>query len=147
MKATISTHTSQNTVMVECPSPFDSDSHEDIEMALAEIRKRGCRHIILNFQHITYIDSLGLGRLFLWYHRLQNVDIRLSLVSPQAVVRDLVIAAHLHEIIPVFGSFEEAAFLNESPPPISDGPDTRSRTPHPPWHPHAPRSARSLKQT
>jgi len=105
---TVHEHSSQRTTILELSECFDTTSQRELEAALVEIREMGSWHVMLNFRHISYIDSAGLGQLFLWYHNLRHLNIRLSIMSPQLTVRHLLVAAHLQDIIPIFESCEEA---------------------------------------
>ena len=68
----------------------------------------GCQHIVLNFSEITWIDSTGLGQLFLWYHNMRLKHVHISIVSPQPTVKDLLESTHLSEIVPIYRSEKEA---------------------------------------
>lgn len=67
-----------------------------------------CQHIILDFMGITGIDSVGLGLLYLWYHKLQPQNIGLSIVGPSPNVRTALEGCHLPDCIPVYASEHEA---------------------------------------
>lgn len=105
---TVREHIRQDTKVLELSGRFDYDSKLGLEAAILGAQEMGCHHIILNFSNITWIDSMGLGQMFLWYHRMKPEGIRLSIVSPQAHVRELIECANLPLVIPVFQSEEEA---------------------------------------
>jgi len=105
---TVREHVRQDTKVLELSGRFDSQSKLGIEVAILGAQEIGCHHIVLNFSNITWIDSVGLGQMFLWYHRLNTKRIRLSIVSPQAPVRELLEFANLPQIVPVYQSEEEA---------------------------------------
>lgn len=79
-----------------------------LEALIAEAETNQCRHVILNFSDITWIDLGGLGQVFVWYHNLKANQVRLSIVSPQPMVRQLLESANLPEIIPIYQSVPEA---------------------------------------
>jgi anti-anti-sigma factor len=105
---TVREHVLQDTKILELSGRFDYQSKLGIEVAILGAQEIGCRHIVLNFSNITWIDSVGLGQMFLWYHRLKPERIRLSIVSPQATVRELLEFANLPQVVPVYQSEEEA---------------------------------------
>jgi len=105
---TVREHVRQDTKVLELSGRFDYDSKLGLEVAILGAREIGCHHIILNFSNMTWIDSMGLGQMFLWYHRMKPDRIRLSIVSPQAHVRELFECANLSQVIPVYQSEEEA---------------------------------------
>ncbi len=105
---TVREHRLKNTKVLELSGRFDCQSKLGIEVAILGAQEIGCQHIVLNFSNITWIDSVGLGQMFLWYHRLRPERIRLSIVSPQAHVRELLEFANLPQVISVYQSEEEA---------------------------------------
>jgi anti-anti-sigma factor len=117
---TVREHVRQDTKVLELSGRFDSQSKLGIEVAILGAQEIGCHHIVLNFANITWIDSVGLGQMFLWYHRLKPERICLSIVSPQAPVRELLEFANLPEVVAVYQSEEEAVAargcLPHSPP-------------------------------
>ncbi|GJL68278.1 MAG: hypothetical protein NPIRA06_09130 [Nitrospirales bacterium] len=105
---TVREHVSRDTKVLELSGRFDYDSKLGLEVAILGAQELGCNHIILNFSNITWIDSIGLGQMFLWYHRMKPDRIRLSIVSPQRHVRELLECANLPQVIPIYQSEEEA---------------------------------------
>ena len=105
---TVKEHIQHNTKVLELSGRFDYHSKLGLEVAILGAQEIGCQHVILNFLNITWIDSVGLGQLFLWYHRMRPNRIRLSIVSPQAPVRELLEYANLPEVVPIFQTEEEA---------------------------------------
>lgn len=87
---------------------FDRQSTIGIGDLILGSRKMKGEHIILDFSGITAIDSVGLGLLFLWYHRLHPIGIRLSLAGPSPSVRYTLEDSHLPDFIPIYASEHEA---------------------------------------
>ena len=114
---TVREHVHQDTKVLELSGRFDSQSKLGIEVAILGALEIGCHHIILNFSNITWIDSVGLGQMFLWYHRMKPERIRMSIVSPQSQVRELLELANLPQVVPVYQSEEEALMAQEFWPP------------------------------
>ena len=113
---TVKEHVLQDTKILELSGRFDHQSKVGIEVAILGALEIGCQHIILNFSNISWIDSVGLGQMFLWYHRMKPERILLSIVSPQAQVRELLEFANLPQVVPIFQSEEEAIAARERPP-------------------------------
>lgn len=101
-------HCQQNTKILDLSGSFDASSKLGLEVAILGAKEMGCHHIILNFSEITWIDSMGLGQLFLWYHKMRPNHVHLSIVSPQPTVKDLLESTHLSEIVPIYQSEKEA---------------------------------------
>ena len=114
---TVREHVRQDTKVLELSGRFDSQSKLGIEVAILGAQEIGCQHIVLNFANITWIDSVGLGQMFLWYHRMKPERIRMSVVSPQSQVRELLELANLPQVVPVYQSEEEALMAQEFWPP------------------------------
>ncbi|MCA9463148.1 MAG: STAS domain-containing protein [Nitrospirales bacterium] len=112
---TVKEHLQKDTKVLELSGRFDYHSKLGLEAAILGAKEIGCQHVILNFSNITWIDSVGLGQLFLWYHRMRPGRIRLSIVSPQAPVRELLEYANLPEVVPIFQTEEEALHRFSSP--------------------------------
>jgi anti-anti-sigma factor len=101
-------HCQHNTKILDLSGSFDASSKLGLEVAILGAKEMGCQHIILNFSEITWIDSMGLGQLFLWYHKMRPNHVHLSIVSPQPTVKDLLDSTHLSEIVPIYQSEKEA---------------------------------------
>ena len=101
-------HYHHNTKILDLSGRFDVNSKIGLEVAILGAKEMGCQHIVLNFSHITWIDSMGLGQLLLWYHNMRLNHVHLSIVSPQPTVKNLLEAVHLSEIVPIYHSEKEA---------------------------------------
>ena len=87
---------------------LDAHTNLQVEQFISEAEQGRCDHVILNFSEITVIDLGGIGQLFVWYHNLKAHRIRLSIVNPQPLVRVVLEASHLLELIPIYQSIPEA---------------------------------------
>ena len=112
-------HYHHTTKIFDLSGRFDVNSKLGLEVAILGAKEMGCHHIILNFSDITWIDSKGLGQLFLWYHNMRLHHIHLSIVSPQSTVKHLLESAHLSEIVPIYQSEQEAAEAHSPSPPTA----------------------------
>ncbi len=105
---TVREHVRNDTKVLELSGRFDTHSKVGLEVIILGAKEIGCHHIILNFSKLTWIDSVGLGQLFLWYHRMKPEPIHLSIVSPQPPVQLLLEQANLSQVVPVFETEDEA---------------------------------------
>ncbi|MDH5563356.1 MAG: STAS domain-containing protein [Nitrospirota bacterium] len=85
----------------------DAETEHALESAVFQAQKAQGRHILLNLQALTRIDSRGLGKLFLTYHHLSRQKIRLSMVSPRPMVRELLEFVNFPKLVPLYDSMEE----------------------------------------
>lgn len=87
---------------------LDAHCRLDPEALVSTHETTKCHHVILNVSEVTWIDLGGLGQIFVWYHNLKSKNIRLSLVNPQPMVYQLLEAANLPELVPIYHSVPEA---------------------------------------
>ncbi|MCA9475756.1 MAG: STAS domain-containing protein, partial [Nitrospira sp.] len=97
-----------HTTVLALTGKFDRQSTIGIEALILGAKEMGCQHVILDFSGIIAIDSVGLGQLFLWYHKMKPHRLHLSIVSPSPCVRESLELSHIPDIVPVFASEEEA---------------------------------------
>ncbi len=64
--------------------------------------------VILNLEHINYMDSTGLGEVVGHLNRYGDNGKRLKLVKPNKTITKLMELTRLNEIIKIYGSEEEA---------------------------------------
>ncbi len=88
-------------------SSLDDQAEYALESAVCQVQEAHGQHVLLNMRDLARIDSRGLGKLFLTYHHLQRHNIRLSIVNPRPVVREMLEFVKLPQIIPVFDSMED----------------------------------------
>jgi len=86
---------------------LDAETEHALESAVYQAQKAQGQHILLNLQALTTIDSRGLGKLFLTYHHLSRQKIRLSMVSPRPVVRELLEFVNFPKLAPLYHSMED----------------------------------------
>lgn len=94
---------------------LDYHSTAGLTPLILEAKDLGCPHIILEFSQITGIDTVGLGQLFLWYHKLHPYQLKLSIVNPSPRIRDILKQSRISELVPLYGSQQEA-MLEEALP-------------------------------
>ena len=68
------------------------------------------RHLLNDgLQALAIIDSRGLGKLFLTYHHLNRQKIRLSIVGPRPLVREMLEFVNFPKLVPIYDSMEDVA--------------------------------------
>lgn len=90
-----------NTTLLVLTGQFDHKSTAGMEPLIVGAQELGYTHLILDFSGITGIDSVGLGRLFLWYHMMQPHHVRLSIVNPLPRIRSVLEQSHMSKLIPI----------------------------------------------
>lgn len=86
---------------------FDVQAEPALEAAVLQVQEAQGKHIILNLQSLTKLDSRALGKLFLTYHHLKRRQIRLSMVNPQPAVRELLEFVNFPQIVPIYKSVDD----------------------------------------
>jgi anti-sigma B factor antagonist len=65
-------------------------------------------HVIIDLDHVTFVDSSGLGGLIAARNSARERGGSLSLVAPPPMVRRLLGATQLHDIFAIYDSLDEA---------------------------------------
>jgi len=86
---------------------LDAHAEHLLESAVHQAQKAHGRHILLNLQSLTTIDSRGLGKLFLTYHHLNRQNIRLSMVNPRPMVREMLEFVNFTKLVPIYESMDD----------------------------------------
>ena len=86
---------------------FDAQTEHALELAVYQAQEAQCQHVLLNLQALTTIDSRGLGKLLLTYHHLNRQRIRLSILSPRPLVREMLEFVNFPKLVPIYRSMED----------------------------------------
>ena len=86
---------------------LDAQAEHLLESAVYQAQEAQGRHILLNLQALRTIDSRGLGKLFLTYHHLNRQKIRLSIVNPRPVVREMLEFVNFPKLVRIYNSMDE----------------------------------------
>jgi anti-anti-sigma factor len=73
----------------------------------------GTKGVILDFQGVTFVDSVGLGVLAVVARTFQRVKGRIILVNPQDQVKSLFYEMNLEKMIPMYKTDEEFSQFSE----------------------------------
>ncbi len=77
-----------------------------LEAAVLQVQEIQGKHIILNMEALTTLNSRALGKLFLTYHHLNRKHIRLSMVNPKPAVREILTFVNFPQIVPIYDSVD-----------------------------------------
>lgn len=86
---------------------FDVYAEPALESAVLRVQEIQGKHIILNLEALTTLDSRALGKLFLTYHHLNRNRIRLSMVNPRPAVREMLAFVNFPQIVPIYDSVDD----------------------------------------
>jgi anti-anti-sigma factor len=73
----------------------------------------GAKGLILDFQGITFVDSVGLGVLAIVAKTFQKLKGRIILVNPQDQVKSLFLEMNLEKMIPMYKTDEQFSQFSE----------------------------------
>ena len=105
---------------------LDVHAEPFLESAVLQVQEVHGKHIILNLQALTILDSRALGKLFLTYHHLNRKHIRLSVVNPKPAVRELLAFVNFPHIVPIYDSVDAVVASEQRQMEISALPQHRS---------------------
>ena len=100
----ISKRTLDGVVIMEVPNRID----EALMREAAELLEAGNRHLVLDLNRLTFVESNGLGALVNVYKLTQSVQGRFGIYGVQPYVRKLVDITRLNRILAIYESEDEA---------------------------------------
>ena len=87
---------------------FDFGARKTFKDSIDRLQSGGCRHVVLNLERVTFVDSSALGLLVIAHQNLKLKQAQLSLVNPQAYVKQVLDLANVPKMIPVHSTLDEA---------------------------------------
>ena len=90
---------------------FDFHARVAIQTAIGKAEQGGARHIILNLQGVSYMDSAALGILVLMHKQLTAQHIHVTMVNPQPFVKGILELAKMDKLFPIHATEEQAMAL------------------------------------
>ena len=79
-----------------------------LRRALRELLNSDRRHILINLENTTYVDSCGLSELVACYKRARERNGMIKLLSSPGRVRDLLRVTRLDEVLEVYSDKDSA---------------------------------------
>jgi len=105
---TVTQETLDDIAILHMSGRFEFSGRKMFTTALKTVQEKPVSHVILNFQHVSFIDSAALGLLALAYQNLKLTNTRLSIANSQEYVKSVLDQANFQKFIPLFSSIEEA---------------------------------------
>ncbi len=97
-----------NGVILDLVGDLTYANRDLFKSAVESIRKRGCRHLVLNMAEVRFVDSSGLGLLALVSQNFKLAQGKVSLLKPQSYVREIMTLANISKLIPIYDSEPDA---------------------------------------
>ena len=97
-----------NGVILDVVGDLTYANRDTFKTAVESIRKRGCRHLVLNMADVRFVDSSGLGLLALVSQTFKLAQGKVSLLKPQSYVREIMTLANIPKLIPMYDNEQDA---------------------------------------
>ena len=105
---TVTQESQGSAVVLNISGRFEFSGRKVFTDALKKAQEGSLTHVILNFQHVPFIDSAALGLLALAHQNLKLKNVRISIVNPQDYVKKVFELANFPKFIPIFPNIQEA---------------------------------------
>ena len=93
-----------------------SDTDASLYKYVTRLADEGHLHVVLNFQHLAYIDSVGIGEIVRTFLHLGHRGGGMAVCSVSARTREVLTATRLDTVIHMYDTEEHAvAALARSP--------------------------------
>ncbi|MBK1990564.1 STAS domain-containing protein [Sphaerospermopsis aphanizomenoides BCCUSP55] len=83
---------------------LNADTSPEFKRAIDQILESGAEIVLVDCQHITFLDSSGLGSLVLAFKTLRNAGTKMVLCSVNEQVRIIFELTSMNEIFEIFPS-------------------------------------------
>ncbi len=104
----ITEHVHDGVLVLKVSGRLNYYSRKTFQAVMRNAERGSVDHVVVNLEHVDFLDSVAIGLLALSQARLTLQGIILSLVGPQANVKNVLDSANIPKLIPVY-STEEAA--------------------------------------
>ncbi len=118
------THEGDGRYLIACPAQMEWRARIDLVGAVetAVARHVPLRGIILDLQQVTFINSPGLGAIFLLHRHARDSGAGMVIARPGVSITRLLTTVNVPALMPVTATLDDArATLDQ---PASDGPET-----------------------
>ena len=104
----VSAHWCQDSKVINLTGRLDRSANLGLESNILGAQEEGCKYIILDFTHVAWVDSAGLGKIFLTYHHLNRKKVKFGIVNPRPDVLELLNLVAIPSLVPIYNTVEEA---------------------------------------
>lgn len=92
----------KDATVLELKGDLTYSNRAAFKTAVEQVKRRGCRHLIVNMEQVRFVDSSGLGLLVLVSQTFKLQQAQLSLLKPQSYVREIMSLANIPKMIPIY---------------------------------------------
>ena len=97
-----------NGVVLDMSGDLTYTNREQFKVAVEALRRKGCRHLLLNMAQVRFVDSSGLGLLALVAQNFKLTQGQVSMLRPQSYVREILSLANIPKLIPIYDNEADA---------------------------------------
>jgi stage II sporulation protein AA (anti-sigma F factor antagonist) len=90
----------------------------DVEHAIGERIKQGCRKLVLDFSGLTSMDSAGVGVLAMWVAIMQREGGKLAVAGATGPVEQVLDRTHLNRYVGMYANVASAYSAMAELPPV-----------------------------
>jgi anti-anti-sigma factor len=90
----------------------------DVEHAIQEKIKQGCRKLVLDFSGLSFMDSAGIGVLAVWVAVMEREGGKLAVAGATGHVEQLLDLTHLNRLVGMYPDVASAYSAMAELPPV-----------------------------
>jgi anti-anti-sigma factor len=105
---------SRGATVVDFHGRLDLHSRWHVKAIINQCFHTEREHLILNLEGLTFVDSAGLGFLVLCSRKFQELDRRITWISPKGEAGDYLESLQIHELIPLCSTENDALSSSSS---------------------------------
>lgn len=94
--------------ILNCCGRFDYSDRTQFMETVETLLTQGYRCLIVNFTSLYFLDPQIIPDLTFAYEYLRDCSVSFRLVSPLSYVRNELLAANIHQIIPIYATIYDA---------------------------------------
>ncbi len=104
----IQTRRQESTIILDCEGTFECSVGLRIQEVIETQISAGYEHLVLNLEHVDFLDSMAIGRLVLTDRNFQGVRHKVGLLQPQCLTRQALGRCNPLEFMRLYGTEAEA---------------------------------------
>ncbi len=99
----------KKTLLIQVSGELDHHTAKTLrERADFTLDRVGGKHIIFDFEEVSFMDSSGIGVMIGRYKRVQSLGGRVAIACANEKIREIIRLSGLESLLPSFSSMEEA---------------------------------------
>lgn len=96
-----------NVKIVKLNGVLDALAISDVDKTIIPLISEGC-HVIIDFQGLSYVNSIGLVAVIRYYARAKEKGIDLKIVGPNNIIKEMMSISGAFKLLEVEDNLENA---------------------------------------